>query len=200
MIDNPFRQQLAKFSKAICIVYSALGLSPNGVTVLGFLVGTLSAISVGMGWNILAVCLWWISRFFDGTDGIYARQTQRVSAFGAYLDIVLDMAAYSLMVLGFAYSHPEFGVYWNVLLFFYVLCIASALALGSLERDTNVVSRDNRGLRLAAGLAEGGETGIFYTVILLFSGSMNIALPIWATILFITVASRSVVAARELRK
>ena len=100
------------------------------------------------------------------TDGVYARASGQESDFGAYLDLLLDMAAYGAMVLAFAIAWPDFQIQWALMLFFYVLCIASALALGNLESQRALPPRDDRGLRLGAGLAEGGETGIAYTVFL----------------------------------
>ncbi len=198
MIDNPFRKKLEKFSVTICGIYRFFGLQPNGVTVLAFIVSILAAISIVGGHNTLALILWWISRYFDGTDGIYARQIGKTSRFGAYLDILLDMASYSLMIIAFALIRPEFSIQWNLILFFYVLCIASALSLGSLQTDAKLAVKDNRGLRLATGFAEGGETGIFYSVILLFPSVTHVALPIWIIILFFTVIMRSLLAYREL--
>jgi phosphatidylglycerophosphate synthase len=50
-----------------------------------------------------------------------ARELGNQSAFGGYLDITLDMAAYSAMAMGFAVAHPEPGLMWNVILAGYVL-------------------------------------------------------------------------------
>ena len=198
MIDNPFREKLARLTNLICKPYLFFGLTPNQLTIIGFLIAALSAMAVlGLhpGW---AVVLWWISRYFDGTDGILARATNRSTEFGAYLDIVLDMASYSLMVVALSLVWPKYELAWNFVLFFYVLCIASALAYGNLQRISGSTPPDNRGLRLASGLAEGGETGIFYSIILLFPKSLPIALFCWLGILAFTVVSRSVLAYREL--
>jgi phosphatidylglycerophosphate synthase len=199
MIDQPFRNWLSNKAGPIIKFYQAVGLTPNGVTVMGCGFGVFASVALGIGFDLCALLLWWTGRLFDGTDGIYARTIGKASDFGGYLDILADMIAYSAMILGFAVSRPEFMNWWLVILFLYVLCITSALALGSLERSKKLDSGDNRSLRLAAGLAEGGETGIAYTFLLLFPGGTNWACPIWGSILLITVVARTLVAYHELK-
>ncbi len=199
MIDQPFRSWLGDRAGPLIRAYQKAGLTPNGITVLGCVFGFAAAGAVAASLNWVALTLWWVGRLFDGTDGIYARATNRVSAFGGYLDILADMAAYSAMILGFAFSRPEFTNWWLAILLLYVLCITSALALGNLERREGLGQADNRSLRLAAGLAEGGETGIFYTLLLILPAATAWLCPAWAAILLLTVVARSVVARRELR-
>jgi len=198
MIDNAARALLPRFVSPLTRAYARLGLSPNAVTVLGFVIAALAATAVASGGSFAAIALWWLSRLADGTDGIYARESGRASDFGAYLDIVLDMAAYSLMVIGFAIWMPELQTRWLGIVALYVLCITSALALGIQEQRQGRPARDDRGLRLGAGLAEGGETGIAYTLFLLFPGAIETLSALWIAILLVTVIARSVLAHRIL--
>jgi phosphatidylglycerophosphate synthase len=198
MIDNHFRALLPRFAGPLLQIYTRLGWTPNQISVFGFSIALGAAFAVALGHWWVALLLWWVSRLCDGTDGLYARQSGQATDFGAYLDIVLDMAAYGAMVLGFAWAVPEQGLQWMLMLFFYVLCIASALALGAEEQKRKLAPRDDRGLRLGAGLAEGGETGIAYSVFLLFPGALAITTTIWVVILAVTVVARSWLAARIL--
>ncbi len=199
MIDNAFRALLPDRVGPLVRLYERLGLSPNQLSFVGFAVAVAAASAVAVGHAGLALVLWWISRLVDGTDGIYARETGQATRFGAYLDIVLDMAAYSAMVLGFAWRHPELGWAWMTMLFLYVLCITSALALGAEEAEAGLDARDDRGLRLGAGLAEGGETGLAYSAMLLLPGWLEPLAIIWIAVLSTTVVARTLLAARNLR-
>jgi len=199
VIDNAFRQVLPRFAGPLLSVYRACGLTPNGVSVLGFATALAAGLLIVAGQPLLAVAVWWLSRLFDGTDGIWARETGRSTSFGAYLDIVLDMAAYGAIVLALAQAHPEWHARWLWIVFLYVLCITSALALGAEEMQQDLPPRDDRGLRLGAGLAEGGETGIAYTLFLLFPDRLGILTAIWIAVLATTVVARSVLAWRLLR-
>lgn len=199
MIDQPFRQWLAGRAGALIALYQRLGLSPNGVTLGGLILGISAAAALARGEDLLALALWWAGRLLDGTDGIYARAIGKTSDFGGYLDIVADMAAYSAMILGFAASRPAYLPWWFAILLLYVLCITSALALGALERREGLQRQDNRSLRLAAGLAEGGETGIAYTCMLVWPEWTTWWCPIWVSILSLTIIARTLVARSELR-
>lgn len=200
MIDAPFRAVLPRYVEPLLEWYESRGFTPNQLTVAGFAVACVAAFFVGVGWSWVALLLWWLSRLLDGTDGIYARRTRQVTDFGGYLDIVLDMASYGVMILGFACARPELTFGWAAILFLYVLCITSALAFGNLEEKRGVGSsaRDDRSLRLGAGLAEGGETGIAYTLFLLFPEALHVLVPIWIAVLGFTVVARSLLAKKVL--
>ena len=198
MIDNRFREVLPRYVGPLLRLYARMGLTPDGVSVLGFALAATAAVFILADWPLAAIAAWWLGRLFDGTDGIYARETGQSSSFGAYLDIVLDMAAYSLVILALDQVHPELHDRWLLILFLYVLCIASALALGMQEASRDVAPRDDRGLRLGAGLAEGGETGIAYTLFLLLPGQLGFLTGLWIVVLATTVAARTRLARRTL--
>lgn len=198
MIDNAVRAVLPRFAGPMLALYTRMGLTPNHISWIGAGIAFAASGAVATGHPWVALALWWVSRIADGTDGHFARATGQQTDFGAYLDIVLDMAAYGAMVLGFAVLHPEFQSRWMAMLFLYVLCIASALALGMQEAKRALPPRDDRGLRLGAGLAEGGETGIAYTLFLLAPAWLGWTTALWIAVLVTTVVARSVLAARRL--
>ena len=197
MIDQPFRQILPKFVEPLIKWYERSGFHPNQITFAALGIAVLAALLTAIGWYWLAILVWWLGRLLDGTDGIYARATGQTSHFGAFLDIVCDMAAYSVMIFAFAYRHPELMPLWLLILFFYVLCITGAVSLGATMRELNINSEDNRGIRLAAGLAEGGETGIAYTLFLLFPERVGFLAGLWVIVLATTVLARGFLAKKE---
>ena len=199
MIDNSFRAVLPRYVGPLLRLYARVGLTPNGVSILAFVLAAVAGIFILAGWPLAAIAAWWIGRLFDGTDGIYARETGQSSSFGAYFDIVLDMAAYSLVVLALDHVHPELHDSWLLILFLYVLCITSALALGTQEAAVDLPARDDRRLRLGAGLAEGGETGIAYTLFLLLPAHLDVLTAVWIAVLATTVVARTLLAWRRLR-
>ena len=197
MIDGHTRNLLPRLTGGLIALYRRVGVTPNQLTVLGFAIAVVAAFLVSRGHAWSAIAVWWLGRLVDGTDGILARATGQTSDFGGYLDITLDMAAYSLMVLGFYFWQPQFAVLWMITLILYVLAITSALSLGALERARGL-DNDNRSLKLAAGLAEGGETGISYTLMLLLPQFINVLLPLWIALLVLTFAARTGLAWRLL--
>jgi phosphatidylglycerophosphate synthase len=199
MIDNAFRARLPRYAGPLLSFYARLSLTPDHVTILGLGVALVASLAVAQGLFGVALVLWWVSRVADGTDGLYARRSGQTTRFGAYLDIVLDMAAYGAMVLGFAHAVPSLGPEWAAMLFLYILCITSALALGVQEADLPNRPRDDRGLRLGTGLAEGGETGIAYTLFLLFPEQLAWTTRVWIAVLALTIVLRTLLARRILR-
>ncbi len=198
MIDQPFRSFLGTRVAWLIRGYTVLGLTPNHVTLLGCGFGLLAACAVAANVPYGAIVLWWVGRLLDGTDGIYARSTSQVSDFGGYLDILCDMTAYGAMVIGFYVMRPALGPYWVSILFLYILCITSALSFGGLAEKRHVTSNDNRSLTLASGLAEGGETGICYTLLLLLPQHSAFLCMVWCLVLGVTIVARTMAARRIL--
>ncbi len=198
MIDQAFRSHLPKFTGPLINFYKRLSLTPNHLTYIALSFSVLASSMTAIGFTYFAIALWWTGRLLDGTDGIYARATDQTSDFGAFNDIVCDMASYSMMIIGFYILYPDQQFDWILILFLYVLCITGALALGALEEKKNIQRSDKRGIRLTAGLAEGGETGIAYTLFLLFPSEINWLTKLWIGILVTTVVARGILAKRVL--
>ena len=83
-----------------------LGLTPNIVTVMGFVLSFLAAVSYTITtqgqslWLFVAVVLLMSSGFCDTLDGILARTYQQASPFGGFLDSVLDRFADVFVLAG----------------------------------------------------------------------------------------------------
>lgn len=198
MIDNHFRTLLPNYVSPLVRLLNRLGLSPNQITVLALLMALMAVYLVTQEKFIAALVVWWLSRLLDALDGIYARHYNLTSDFGAFLDIQLDMLAYSAMVLAFAWIYPEYSLQWMLMLFCYALCISGALGLGAFENKQGIADRSGRGLRIAVGLAEGGETGIAYSVFLLAPSWLPITTWVWIAVLVLTIIARLLLAYGEL--
>src|SRR5690606_30816893 len=96
MIDNTFRKWLPSLTTSLISVYSRTGITPNRISLLSLAFAFVAAVLCVTDYLWAAAVVWWIGRLLDGTDGIYARASGQESDFGAYLDIVCDMASYSL--------------------------------------------------------------------------------------------------------
>ena len=199
MIDHHFREILPRFTGPLIGLYRKLGVSPNQITAVGLAISFVASYLITEKMFFAAIVVWWFGRLLDGTDGIFARSTGQTSSYGAFLDILFDMASYSAMVIGFNVAFPQYQLHWIIILFMYVLCITGALGLGNLEDKDKIPGRDNRGLRLAAGIAEGGETGIAYTLFLLLPSAIGVLSQIWIAVLFLTIVARIFIARNELK-
>jgi CDP-diacylglycerol--glycerol-3-phosphate 3-phosphatidyltransferase len=80
----------------------ALHLTPNTITVFGFLVVVAAAVLIGTGSVLAGAVLLTAGSLLDAVDGALARATGGSSAFGSFLDSTLDRAAEAVLYGGIA--------------------------------------------------------------------------------------------------
>jgi phosphatidylglycerophosphate synthase len=200
MFDEPFRARFSPFLRPLVPVLAKRGVTPTHVTIAAFLLGIAAAIFIANSWTIVGLATWLTSRVGDALDGTLARETGRSTAFGGYLDITLDMAAYGAMAIGFAVLHPAVGVAWALVLAGYMLAITTTLALSdAASKLGREVSATNRTFQFTPGFAEAGETNMMYVLWALFPAHIGWLIWIWIAMLGATAAQRTYLAARTLR-
>jgi len=199
MFDDSVRPHVARLVTPAGRILASWGVTPASITWAGFATAAAGAAAIASGLPGVGLALWLLSRLADGLDGVVARVSGRQSAFGGYLDITLDMAAYSLMVLAFAHVHPDPAVLWQAILVGYVLAITTTLALSSAaERAARTLAAGNRTFQFTRGLAEAGETTVVYVLWVVFPSQVVLVGWIWCVVLFATAVQRSWLAYRLL--
>ncbi|MEA1904469.1 MAG: archaetidylinositol phosphate synthase [Candidatus Hadarchaeota archaeon] len=140
--------------------FARMGLTPNGLTILGLLVGILAALLFIFEeplWAGLAVL---VCGFSDMIDGAVARLTGKVTPFGGVLDSVLDRYVDFIIFIGIIYAGlAEFAGlsswFWGVLALVGSLMVsymrARAEAAGSGKLAVGIAERGERLLILAIG-------------------------------------------------
>ncbi len=201
MFDEAFRRRFERAATPAARSLARRGLTPNAVTAAAFAVSLGAAGLIALGAPRLGFAVWLLSRVGDGLDGVIARVSGRGSSFGGYLDITLDMTAYSAMVLGFAALYPSYGMAWAAVLTGYVLAITSTLALASAaEREQRLMSATNRGYQFTRGLAEAGETTCVYGFWAFVPSWIGPVAWVWCVLLLATGVMRSRLAWRHLQR
>ncbi len=199
MLDDPVRAILPKLVGGLARRLGRAGVTPNMMSVASWFVAIAAAVLVARGYPILGVLVWLLSRLGDGLDGLIARQSGSASPFGGYLDITLDMAAYGIMVIGFAVAYPALGLAWSAILLSYILSITSTLALSNAASVTGgQVSRTDRTFQFTSSLAEAGETSIMYSAWVVFPQWMEPLAWTWCAVVLVSVVQRSWLAYRVL--
>jgi len=200
MFDERVRARLPRAVKPVAGRLARVGVTPNAVSVVAFGASLVAGVLVATGFPWAGIGVWLASRVGDGLDGILARETGRSTAFGGYLDITLDMTAYSTMVVGFAVAHPDLGVVWAVILLGYALAITTTLALSNAAAAARRrVSDTNRTFQFTTGMAEAGETTVMYVLWVVFPVWLGWLAWIWVAMILVTVVQRSWLAWRVLR-
>ncbi|MFQ6075828.1 MAG: archaetidylinositol phosphate synthase [Candidatus Bathyarchaeia archaeon] len=78
-----------------------MGLTPNTITILGFLMAIVSAVHYGLRLSVaLAAVFCLLSGFCDALDGAVATLFGESTAFGGFLDSLLDRYSDAFIILG----------------------------------------------------------------------------------------------------
>jgi CDP-diacylglycerol---glycerol-3-phosphate 3-phosphatidyltransferase len=142
-------------------------ISPNTITVVGFMLNVITALVIGSGHLSIGGVLLLFSAAFDMLDGAVARVAQQGSRFGAFLDSVLDRYSESAILVGLLYVEAGLHHVGTVVLIYTVaigslmISYARARAEGlGLSATVGIAPRPERVLLLGAGLViPGPATG-----------------------------------------
>jgi len=169
---------LSGFLRPLASLMIRLHISPNMLTLLGFIFALFSSIQIFFGNNIYGGILILVSGFFDVMDGFVARMTGSTSSLGEFLDSVLDRfsdaAILSSLILSGMCSLPS-GLFVLVggFMVSYIRCKGELF-----------------GIRLAGvGLAERSERLIIISAGLIF-GFVQLSIYLLSVLVMITVAER----------
>ena len=95
---------------------SALKVRPDTLTILGWTLSVASAVLFGLGYARLAGVVMLLGGLFDALDGAVARESNRMSAFGAFLDSTLDRLSESSIFVGIVYFYAASDIPYGALL------------------------------------------------------------------------------------
>jgi archaetidylinositol phosphate synthase len=184
-----------------------LGLTPNSISIIGFILAIASAASYALTSSdslwllLLAVFFMLASGFCDTMDGIVARTFKQTSAFGGFFDSVLDRfadgASYAgIIVAGLCAA--AFGGYWGTIAALTALLAsmlvsytrARAEVIGVKMESVGIAERAERMLILAAA----SIIGYFYLP------ALGYGVALIALLSIITVLQRVIHVHRELKK
>ncbi len=144
MLTEWARARARAFLNAVAVFFNRLGLTPNLLTVIGFLLVCAIALVIALGYEALGALLLIFGAGFDATDGALARLTQRVTKFGAFLDSTLDRYADGVLMLALVWRGIEYNNRW-------IIVLASVALLGALLVSYTRARAEAVGLQLKEG-------------------------------------------------
>jgi CDP-diacylglycerol--glycerol-3-phosphate 3-phosphatidyltransferase len=163
------------------------GLSPNGVTLLGFAGNVLAAGLVAGGLLPLAGVVMLVAGGLDLIDGALARATGRAGAFGAVFDAVLDRCSEAAVLLGLVVYFGDREAYVQVALLF-------AALTGSVLVSYVRARAETLGLSLREGLFTRAERVLLTAAALVaaawWPAALTAALWVLAVVTTLTVLQR----------
>ncbi|KAF7514265.1 hypothetical protein GJ744_000035 [Endocarpon pusillum] len=162
-------------------------LTPGQITFTAFVCGLLSCfLATRPGYENVALAFWVLNRFLDCLDGSLARSRSCTTQLGGFLDLLSDFIIYSLLPISVARGQSEFVLIdWTALalleasfhvnnfVLFYVAAVAADKNDGELTSVT-----------MKPALIEGFESGLLFTMMLIWPARINV----WSRIMAAGVA------------
>ena len=160
---GPIEDNLARSMKT-------LGLSPNLVTILGFIFVVTASVFIAMGHLTTGGLLFFLGCLFDMIDGSLARLSNNITPAGSLLDSVFDRLGEAALFIGLSiYGSSINADSRNITVYFVLLLIALVSSQGvsyirakAKALNVNVTSgfmtRPERVVTLALGLIFGEAT------------------------------------------
>ncbi|MFN8465694.1 MAG: CDP-alcohol phosphatidyltransferase family protein [Caldilineaceae bacterium] len=99
MISKYGRGWIAAPLGQIAVWLEKTGISPNALTLIGFVLTVVVAVVLGMGQLLWGGLLLIFAALFDTLDGALARHAGKTTVFGAFLDSVMDRFSESVTLV-----------------------------------------------------------------------------------------------------
>jgi CDP-diacylglycerol--glycerol-3-phosphate 3-phosphatidyltransferase len=154
----------SRISAAFLRVVDRSRITPNAVTVIGFLgICVAAGLALGRLW-VLASLVFIASGLVDSLDGLLARYQGKVTSFGAFLDSTLDRLAEGVIIGAIGITFAQDGDDWALAACFVALTAsflvsyarARAEGLGIPGSSGGLMGRPERLVIVGAGLFLGG--------------------------------------------
>ena len=166
LVSTATRDRLRGGAAPFARVMGRVGLTPNALTVIGFLISIGAAVLAGYQLWLVAGVVSVAGALFDMFDGALARATGTTSKFGAFLDSTLDRWGEAVVYVGVGAGGVLAGEPVTAILagaamssaFMVSYSRAKAESLG-FRGEVGIAPRPERIAILAVGLATAGVTG-----------------------------------------
>lgn len=195
MLDTHARKYTNRLFSAIAALLLRLGLTPNQVTALAFILGITSGAVLYSEHPMIAVALLWLSGLLDAVDGEMARRSGRSSVRGAQMDIISDRLVELSIVWGLALRRPDCLLPLLGLLSAILISMTVFLTTGMLTPK-----KGKKSFYYQAGLMERTEGFLAFTAMMLFPSALSVLTWIYAGLIGITILQRLIDAHRIIKE
>jgi phosphatidylglycerophosphate synthase len=162
-------------------------ISPTHITAAAFVAGMSACfMSTTLSSSTLVIGFWAANRFLDCVDGSLARYRKTTSDLGGFLDLLSDFIVYSILPIAVAYGQDDglHHVDWVTIALLeatfhinnFILFYSAAVAAQKDDRELTSVT-------MRPALVEGFESGLLFTMMLIWPQHINL----WARIMGVGV-------------
>ncbi len=161
MFSDLLKTRVRHDVQPIGLALAGLGLSPNAISFVGFLLNSIVAVVLATGHLTLAGVLLLPVAAFDVLDGAVARATGRTTRFGAFLDSTLDRYEEAVLLVAVLIVYAPLGdALINSAIF--------AALIGSFMVSYTRARAEGLGMRCEVGIAPRPERIIIMAIGLVF--------------------------------
>jgi CDP-diacylglycerol--glycerol-3-phosphate 3-phosphatidyltransferase len=116
LVSPETRARIRGLMTPIALAFGKVGLTPNGLTIIGFLIACVAAVAAGAQAWLIAGLLVVFGGVFDLFDGALARATGKTSKVGAFMDSTFDRWGEGVVYLGILWGTLDMGLSRPVIL------------------------------------------------------------------------------------
>ena len=142
-----YKEAFRQLIRPLARVLSAIRIRPDFLTVTGWVLSVGAAVLFGLGYTKTAGAVMLFAGLFDALDGAVARESNRMSAFGAFLDSTLDRLSESAIFVGIVFFYAASARPYEALL-------AGVAMTFSLMTSYTRARAEGLGLKCEVGLLE----------------------------------------------
>ncbi len=114
LVSPETRTRVRGLLEPVALGLGRLGLTPNALTVIGFLIACVAAVAAASQAWLVAGVLVFVGALFDLFDGALARATGKASKLGAFMDSAFDRAGEAIVYVGIiAGAGHAFWSFWG---------------------------------------------------------------------------------------
>jgi CDP-diacylglycerol--glycerol-3-phosphate 3-phosphatidyltransferase len=162
-VSQATRARVRNAVTPIALAAGKVGLTPNSLTVIGFLISGVAAAAAAQQLWLAAAALVIFGGSFDMLDGGLARAQNRVTRFGAFLDSTLDRWGEGVVYIGIVAGASAAGYVVGAVL-------AAAAAVSSFQVSYTRAKAESLDLHGEVGIAPRAERLVLLTIGLVLAG------------------------------
>ncbi len=191
---RPFsiKDSLRQLLHPLVRLLSALRVPPDTLTILGWTLSVGAAVLFGLGYSRVAGLVMLLGGLFDALDGAVARESNRMSSFGAFLDSTLDRLSESTIFVGIIFYYAASDLPYGALL-------AGSAMVFSLLTSYARARAEGLGIECEVGLLERAGRVVILSILSIV-GLLTVGLCLVAVGALVTTAQRILHVRRATRR
>jgi len=163
MIESHMRVKIQPLFDKCGRILLSCNFTANAITVISFVSGIFSGLSLALHHIPFALFFLWLSGFCDVMDGTVARLSDSSKKVGAYIDLISDRMVEAAVILGFTFFAPRHYLVYILFLIALLLHFSTFAVAGSLFGNSG-----KKSMHYDKSLVERAEAFIFFSLMMLF--------------------------------